>query len=825
MTAREIFDHAADLPSAEQRAAYLDLVCAGDEATRSEVEQLLQAAADLSSTDPFDAFKSVARKMLDERADACVLAPGAELEKRFKVVRLIGRGGMGEVYEATDRLGRPVALKVLLSQMRGSSLAAERFKREVEMAQRVSHANVCRMHALFETDMPGGQKLMVLTMELLDGATLKDELCDSGPYQPGEALSLARQMAAALDAAHAEGVVHRDFKPGNVMLTRTPAGEPRVKVTDFGLAGEASDEGGPSGGTVEYMAPEVKRGQPAGPASDLYAFGLVLHELLTGKRPAAEGRQLDASLPARWAAAIRRCLHHDPAQRPASAAKVVEAIEAGRAWPPQLMALLAAAMLIGTAAAGVFYIGGYGQPAAATFRNPAGPVHSIAVLAFRDAPGLEAGRALADELTAQLATVPGVRVVARSSVHSVAAAPTNDWLAVARTLKVKGLLLGRIERQGELLRVAAELIDGDSGQRVWSQVYDHPAEGASTLPGRMSAAIVTALRVPLGSGISRRTHSANARAYELFLLGKQAAAARSPEKLQESAAYFEEAVQLDARYALAWAGLADSRCMLAGRPGFRSQEWFPRAELAARRALDLDANLAEAHLAMGSIYQRFYWNWDEAERHFQRAVGLSPGLAQAHHWYAGFLSNLGHHDRALEQIRQARELDPMSPAVNNAYGAYLARAGKYDEAILQLQLTMKLDPKLLPPYKLVAESFEAKGMWDEAIANYRQALERAPGNLDTESALGYALARAGRASESRGLADKLEAAWGRGEAPASAVARVWAGLGDIRQAVAWLERAYQERDTNLLLLKIDRRHDILRTDPKYLSLVQALKLP
>lgn len=825
MTAREIFDHAADLQGAAERAAYLDRVCAGDESTRREVERLLEAAADLSSTDPFDAFKTVARQMLEERADASVLAPGTELEKRFKVVRLIGRGGMGEVYEAADRLGRPVALKVLLSQMRGSSQAAERFKREVEMAQRVSHPNVCRMHALFEADAGAAQKLMFLTMELLDGATLRDQLRDSGPYRAEEALPLARQMAAALDAAHAEGVVHRDFKPGNVMLTRTPAGELRVKVTDFGLAGEASDAGGVAGGTIEYMAPEVKRGQPAGPASDLFAFGLVLHELLAGKRPATPG-QLDPALPKRWAAAIRKCLQEDPAKRPASATKVVEEIEAtSEGISRGLMALLAAAVLIGTAAAGARWMSDYGQAGQSAYRNAAGAVNSIAVLPFRDAPGVEAGSALADELIAQLATVPGVRVMARGSVNSVVKPDTSDWLAVARSLQVKGLLLGRIERDGDLLRVAAELIDGQSGQRVWSQVYDHPAEGAPTLPGRMSAAIVTALRVPLGSGVARRTHSANPRAYELYLLGKQAAISRTTEKVQESIRHFEEAVKLDERYALAWAGMADSFTLLAGRAGFPPQEWFPKSEQAARRALDIEANLVEAHLTMGSIYQRFYWNWDEAERHFQRAVELSPGMAQAHHWYAGLLSNLGYHDRALEQIRQARELDPMSPPVNNAYGSFLSRAGKQDEAILQLQLTMKLDPKYAAPYTYLAEAFEAKGMWDEAIANYRQALDRSPGNLDIESALGYALARAGRTDEARKTVTKLEAAWGRREVQGAAVARVWAGLGEAGQALNWLERAYSERDTNLLLLKIDRRNDILRTEPKYLSLVQALRLP
>ena len=684
MTAREIFDQAIEIGNAGQRAEYLDRVCAGDDARRSEVERWLAAASDLSSSgsDPFDAFKSVARQMLEERADASALAPGTELEKRFKVVRLIGRGGMGEVYEAADRLGRPVALKVLLSQMRGSSQAAERFKREVEMAQRVSHPNVCRMHALFETDAGGGQKLMFLTMELLDGATLKDQLCDSGPFQPGEALVLARQMALALDAAHAEGVVHRDFKPGNVMLTRTPAGDLRVKVTDFGLAGDASDAAGPAGGTVEYMAPEVSRRQPAGPASDLYAFGLVLHELLTGKRLAAAG-QLDSSLPKRWAEAIRHCLHADPSSRPASAAAVIEEIEpkGGTSVSRPLMAMLAAAALIGTAT-GARWITGGGQPAAESSRVAAG-VNSIAVMPFRDASGLEAGRALADELIAQLATVPGVRVVARNSVNLVVKPETSDWLAVARDLKVKGLLLGRIDGDGELLRVSAELIDGQDGHRIWTQVYDHPVKSAPTLPGRMSAAIVTALRVPLGSGVSRRTHTANPQAYQSFRLGKQASATRATDKIQESLGHFEEAVRLDARYALAWAGLAESQILLAGRAGFPPREWFPRAELSARHALDLDAGQAEAHLMLGSIHQRFYWNWDEAERHFQRAVELSPGMALAHHWYAGFLSNLGYHDRALEQIRQARELDPMSPAVNNAYGSFLERAGKYDEAILQ----------------------------------------------------------------------------------------------------------------------------------------------
>lgn len=431
---------------------------------------------------------------------------------------------------------------------------------------------------------------------------------------------------------------------------------------------------------------------------------------------------------------------------------------------------------------------------------------------------------LSDELIAILATIPNLRVVARSSVNRIAQ-PVRSWREAATALGVQAILTGYVRREGSLIRVGATLLNGDDGAQLWTQTYDHPAETAATLPSHMSSAIATALRLRLTSaagGGSLRAHSTAPQAYESYLLGKQAAAKRSVPALLESIGHFEKAVALDARYALAWAGLAEAANLLAGRPGFPPAEWSPTVERAARRALEIDPHLAEAHLCLGSTFQRYYWNWDEAEHHFQLAVQLAPGLALGHHWYAGFLSNLGYHDRALDQIREARELDPLSLAINNAYGAYLERAGKPDEAIRQLQLVLTLEPKYQAAYGHLGLAYERKGMWDEAIAYHRKSLALDPDDSAASGDLAYALGRAGRVEEARRIAQDLAV---KPLVPPSSLADVYKGLGDKERVFELLETAYALRDTYLMTLNVDKRNDIIRNDPRFVQLVARLKLP
>lgn len=845
---KAIFDEAVELDDAE-RPAFLDRACSAGGETRREVERMLEA--DPCSIDPLQSVAVIADEFLREQARSEYLVPGATLLDRFEIVRLIGSGGMGQVYEANDRLSEPVALKIVRPALRWDPEASERFRQEVRLAQRVSHPNVCRIHAVFEgsyrapTSIGGANaRLTFLTMELIEGITLKDHLRLNGPIPPADALPLARQMAEALDAAHAEGVVHCDFKSGNVMFTQSREGGTRVKITDFGLAGEvlrsAPELDEATAGTPDYMAPEQILRQPFGCPADIFAFGVVLHEMISGQLPfpalqgLTDARQrwqpaaprfaatLAASLPKLWAEAIRRCLEPVPMARPVTARSVIEVLE-GKGNPWTRRAIIGGATMAVSTLVGARYGGEWVRS-----NWFAVPVGSLAVLPFAheaaeaDLGSLSSG--LTDELIATLATVPNLRVVARGSVSRFDREPV-DWSAAARTLGVQALLVGKVRRQGDLIRVDARLINGVDGKEIWGQTYDHPVASAATLPSRMSLAMATALRLRLASaagGGSLRLHSTVPRAYELFLLGKQSAAKRTVPAIEEAVRHFEEAIALDDRYALAWAGLAEASNLLAGRSGYLPNEWFPKVERAARRALELDPNLPEAHLWLGSLYQRFYWDWDQAERHYQLAVQLGPGLAVAHHRYAGFLSNLGYHERALQQIREARELDPLSLAVNNAYGAFLARAEKLDEAILQLQLVTKLDANFPAAYTFLGESYEGKGMWDEAIAYFRRALEFDPQDLSGQGDLGYALARAGRLDEARTVLQQLRR---QNNPPPSAVADVYKGLGEKDNAFEWLEKAYLSRDPYLMLLKVDRRNGLLRGDPRFSQLAARLKLP
>jgi len=850
---KAVFDEAYRLDALD-RPAYLEEICLGDAELRTEVERLLQY--DIDTVDFVPAPIHRAADMVRRLPDGVItLSPGEIIAGRFRVLRLLGRGGMGEVYEAEDRLSHDrVALKTIRASLEDDGGVTERFRREVQLARQVTHPNVCRIHDLYVDVAPlaagSPRAVTFLSMELLSGVTLKDHVHTHGPFSCQEALPLVGQMAGALDAAHAEGVIHRDFKSSNVMLVRDKSGALRIKVTDFGLAclvpaSESIIHEASIAGTPDYMAPEQLIGSEVGTACDVYGLGVVLFEMLTGhlpfpatsnlvearthrERPPISPRQFLPTLDPRWETSILQCLDRDPGKRPPNGSALVRALD------PKGETSLARRALLVAAAATTPLIGGailvhQFQPSFLRFGMP--PVAAIAVLPLEDATASQElaaiSEGLSEELIRALASIPNLRVAGRNSSFQFKGSvlPRNE---IASRLNVDALLAGSVRRDGDLVRVSVELLHGATGARLWNQTYDHPARTIATIQERLARSIADVLRMHLpneeAAHLARR-HSSNPEATEAYLVGKQLAGRGTEEFLRQALESFQKAIQLDQNYAVAHLGASEVLNRLAGSTGFPVTEAFGKAEHSARRALELDPRLPEAHLALGAIYQRYHWDWATADGYFQAALQLGPGLAQAHHWYAGFLSNLGYHDRAIEEIRRARELDVLSILVNAAYAAFLHRARRYDEAIQHFHLVLKLDPNYAFAYLGLAQVFSAKGMWEQAIANCRQADDLARSSRTIQAQLGYALARAGRTEEARAILAQFERAWPSEQFYPSTVALIYKGLDDFNKYFEWMDVAYRMRDPNLQILKVDPSNDPIRSDTRFVRLTTLLQLP
>ncbi|HSB64740.1 MAG TPA: tetratricopeptide repeat protein, partial [Thermoanaerobaculia bacterium] len=670
----------------------------------------------------------------------------------------------------------------------------------------------------------------LLVMELVEGDTLRQRL-GAGPVPPRTALDLALQIAEGLAAAHQKSIVHRDLKPENIMIT----GDGRAKILDFGLAkGPAADvsssgaesptmtrstEPGTVLGTVGYMSPEQVRGLPADARSDLFSFGAVLYEMLTGRRAfqretAAETMtailheqppEMAASasnVPALQAIA-RQCLEKDPARRVSSAGNLAT----------RLRELLDA-------------------PASGSSRTrKKKAIDSVAVLPLVNAGGDADHDYLGDGITERLidtlSQLPRLRVMARSTVFRFSNREI-DPLAAGRELDVRAVLTGRLTKAGDLLRVQAELVDVATGFRLWGARYERPLQDLLAIEEEISREICEHLRFKLSAPERRKVakqHTRNAEAYQLYLKGRFFWNKWTPEGMHSAIRLYESAIELDPSYALAWGGIADAFGVLGNIKAVPPAEAFPRAKSAALRALELDPNLAEAHASLGFVRRFFDWEWSSAEREFQDAVRLSPGYATGHRWYGQLLSGMGRHEEAISEARRALELDPLSVIIHTAVGDVLFYARRYDEAIDTYGKALELDPDFLAGHSDLARALEHSGRSDEAIRAYEKAVALA-GNAVTDPSVGLAnaCAVAGRRKEALDVLEELKRRRDRQYVSPWGLASIYARLGETGFALDWLERAYDEHDSTLVWLKVHPRFDALRAEPRFVEILKKMGL-
>ncbi len=810
------------------------LEAAADESQRRLIRHLRVVAgvAEVHRTMPaIDEARSV--PLLD------VMTTGQALPRWGHLVLLekIGEGAFGEVYRARDPwLDREVALKLLRPEV-ADRVPATRLVGEARTLARVRHPNVV---SVYGADMHDGR--VGLWMELVRGRTLAQIVAAQGAFSASEAAVIGQEICRALAAVHAAGLVHRDVKAQNVM--REAGG--RLVLMDFG-----------AGQTPLYVAPELLQGGDASVSGDIYALGVLLYYLVTGKYPVtgtsidelrtahARGQvrhlgEVRPDLPDNFIAAVTRALHPDPSRRYTTARQMQDALaritSPGTSRRPAVAPaapaprrarrtlLAAAALLVAALGAGGFWLS---RPREAP-PVERGDATWLAVLPFRhigpDAVTAYYGDGLSEDLTAQLSTLPAVRLVSGVSVRRYRNTdrPASE---IGRELNVSALVTGSVRVVDDRVRIVVELVDTRKSEQLWAGTFDRSLEDVLAIQAEVAQQVAQALVGSLSprdaAKLDRREQ--DPRAFDLYLKGRYQWNTRTPEGLRQSIDLFRQAIAIDPDAALPYAGLADAYLLTAFYNLGSRAEAHDEAESAAAKAVSLEPELAQAHAALGAL-RLTQFEWVGAESSLKRAVELNPSYASARHWYALLLAQRGRFDEAAAEIRAARAADPYSDAIHSAAGYVHLVSRSFDRAIDEYSQVLEASPANLQAHIGLIEVHVARRASADALRAL-DAAERLTGQseqLSSVAAYVYALAR--DFDRSRSLLSQVEANFARAPGSAADVASVHAALGDVDLAFEWLQRAVAQRDPLLGYLAVDPRFDPLRNDPRFARFLSQVGL-
>ncbi|MGA8539851.1 MAG: protein kinase [Terriglobales bacterium] len=803
------------------------------------------------------------------RASGQDLTVGIDLG-HYRIVEKIGAGGMGEVYRAHDQhLDRDVAIKVLAAGTLSDQSARRHFRKEALALSKLNHPNIATIY-----DFDTQDAIDFLVMEYIPGITLSEKLAGRALPEK-DVIALGTQMAEGLAAAHAEGVVHRDLKPGNLRLT----GDGRLKILDFGLAKlalpvapsaatESLVDSQAMAGTLPYMAPEQLLGGQSDARTDLHAAGAVLYEMATGQRPFGKldhaqlisailqqapppPGQLNSLVTVDLERIIGKCLEKEPDSRYQSAKelavdlrRLVSSSTVTASWRPVqkprsttwkkvmlgLISVLAlTALLLG------FNVNRWRERLFGA--EAGGRIHSLAVLPLvnlsRDPEQEYFADGMTEELITDLSKIESLKVISRTSVmqYKNAKKPLPE---IGRELGVEGVIEGSVQRVGDRVRISAQLIYAPGDTHLWAQSYDRDLHDVLNLQGEVAQVIaneVNAKVTPKEQAGLAEKRPIDPEAYQAYLQGRYYWNKRTKEDIKKAIGYFQQAIDKDPNYALAYAGLADSYLILSLYSNAPWQETYGKAKAAATKALEIDDSLAEAHATLAATRAGDHWDLAGALTELARAIQLNPNYATAHQWYAEYLICSGDTEKAIAEMRRAQELDPLSLVIISTYGRILLEARRYDDALVQAQKTLEMDTNFYPGHQLLAEVYEEQGLFGQAITERQKAATLA-GESSEEAArrallLRNAYARSGAKAyweqrlelamnDARQLKDLP---YDLADSSPYQLAVLNAHAGRKEAAINLLQKAFNESDYGLYYLKTAPALDGMHSDPRVASLM------
>jgi serine/threonine-protein kinase len=723
------------------------------------------------------------------------------LSDRYTLERELGSGGMATVFLARDlKHDRLVALKVLRPEI-AYAVGPDRFRREIRVASSLQHPHILTVHDSGDTD---GR--LWFTMPFVDGESLRSLIVRERQLPVDVAVDITREVARALQYAHDRGVVHRDIKPENILLQQGHA-----VVADFGIALSTDERLTATGmmmGTPAYVSPEQAAGERDVDArSDEYSLACVLYELLAGEPPftgasaqtiiakrfidpVPSARRLRPGIPLGVDRAIMKALSRAPADRFASISAFADALT---------------------------------QPAGSETR-PA----SVAVLPFRNMNAGSENEFFADGITedviAQLSKIHSLKVIAHSSVLPFKKRD-QGLREIGAALQVATILDGSVRRAGDRVRIVASLLDVEADEHLWSETYDRQLTDIFAIQMDVALQIAGALKAELSHDETtriRREPTTNVHAYQLYLQGRYWAARYTVQSMQKGIEYYRQAIAADPKFALAHSALAQSYAEMALGGDVSEAEPIRRSKAEAAEALALDTGLGDAHAVLALVKFTQEFDWAGAEAEFKRALELSPGSADTYDHYGWLLGSVGRIDEALEMVRRAHELDPLAHRTDVA--SMLLRAGRFDEAREAAKRAVEFDPNDARASAVLAWAHVLSGNSTEGVPMLERAVAQAPGNMMYLAQLGEALGMSGQTDRARAVLHQLSDLSHERHVSPYHFAYVHTGLGELDEAMDWLERAYTDRSGSIYGVKGSFLFTPLKTHPRFRALLAKMNL-
>lgn len=781
------------------------------------------------------------RDLLPDNSENPVIS---EIISHYRILKKLGEGGMGEVYLAEDaRLGRQVALKFLPASYQYDPDRRARFLKEARAASALRTPNIAAIYDIGEHD-----QIMFIVMEYVEGEMLSRRV-ERGVMEVREVIDVSTQIADALDEAHTLGIVHRDIKGSNLMITARGL----VKMLDFGLAKvmearpttESGDFTVPLGqqtaagivlGTISYMSPEQALGREVDNRTDLFSLGVVIYEMLTSRRPFGGNSptetidnivhqepppvsRFNSNVPAEMERIARKCLEKDRSRRYQSAREIATDLRNLRRDLDSGALSTSSITAVPTGTATV------------TRRSRSRKtIDSLAILPLANSSNDPDTEYLSDGITESiinnLSQLPKLRVMARSTVFRFKGKEA-DPKEVGHELDVRAVLAGRMFQRGDTLIIKVELVDTHDGSHIWGEQYNRKLADIFSIEEEISSVISEKLRLKLDSTQKKkltRRHTENTEAYQLYLKGRYYWNKRTADGIKKGIDYFNQAIDSDPNYALAYAGIADSYNILASYSTIAPKDAFPRSKAAARTALELDDKLSEAYASLAFAIFGYDWNWAEAERAFKRALELNPGYGSAHQWYALYLAAMNRMDEAFAEVRVAEELDPLSLPVNTNVGWLFYLTRQYDEAIVTYNKILELDSEFILAHRRLGQVYVEKRMYAEAVREFEKCLAPSRGDAESLAWLGHAYAASGDADRARQVVEEMNSLANSRYVSSYLMAIISIGLCETDLAFELLEKACDERYGFLAYLKVSPIFDPLRPDERFQKLIERVGL-